>query len=297
MSKKLLSGILSIAVITGSICLGKSPDTNTQGETNMDKKKTQKAVKEAYGSIAKKSRGGCGCSCGCNADPEKFAESIGYTEQELKNIPPESNLALSCGNPTAFASLKKGETILDLGSGAGFDCFIAAKKVGPTGKVIGVDMTPEMIEKANANIKKYKIKNVEFKLGEIENLPIADNSVDVIISNCVINLSTDKAKVFKEAYRVLKNGGRIAFSDMALKKELPKKIRQNMAAYVGCISGAILIEDYRKMVETAGLKEVKTSIKGTSNCITNAKDPLNTNLEGKESIADSVVSIYVEGHK
>lgn len=266
----------------------------------MNKKKTQKIVREAYGKIAQEQEG-CGCST-CGPDTKTFAKSVGYSEEELKVIPEEANLALSCGNPTALASLKEGETALDLGSGAGFDCFLAATKVGSKGKIIGVDMTPEMIEKARENAEKNGIKNVEFRLGEIENLPVADGLVDVAISNCVINLSADKSKVFQEIYRVLKPGGRIAISDIALKKELPQKVRQSAKAYVGCIGGAALIGEYKKVVEASGLKDVKITIKGTSACIDpNTKDPIGRAIldglgEG-ESLEGCVVSVYVEGHK
>lgn len=211
-------------------------------------------------------------------------------------------MALSCGNPTALTSLKEGETVLDLGSGAGFDCFLAASKVGANGKVIGVDVTPEMIEKARDNAKKNRIENVEFRLGEIENLPVADNSVDAVISNCVINLSADKPKVFQEIYRVLKPGGRIAISDIALKKELPKKGRQSTKAYVGCIGGATLIAEYKKIVEASGLKDIKIIVKGSSACIDpNTKDPIGSailnGLGEDESLEGYVVSVYVEGYR
>lgn len=221
----------------------------------MDKKKTQKIVREAYGKIA---QGQKGCECGtCGPDTKTFVKSVGYSEEELKVIPEEANLALSCGNPTALASLKEGEIVLDLGSGAGFDCFLAASRVGANGKVIGVDMTPEMVEKAREIAEKNAVRNVEFRLGEIENLPVADNSIDVVISNCVINLSSNKPKVFQEIHRVLKPGGRIAISDIALLKELPKKIQESMEAYVGCVAGAMLINEYKRMVDTSGLKDVK----------------------------------------
>jgi len=265
----------------------------------MDKEKTKKVVKEHYGKIAQNQQG---CGCGCGPDSREFAKSIGYSEEELKKIPEEANLALSCGNPTALAELKKGEVVLDLGSGAGFDCFLAATKVGPKGRVIGIDMTPEMIEKARNNAKKNCIENVEFRLGEIENLPVEDNSVDVVISNCVINLSADKPRVFQEVYRVLKPGGRIAISDIALKKELPKKIQESIEAYVGCVGGAILIDEYKKIVETSGLKDVKITAKGTSACIDpNTKDPIGraimNSLGKNESLEEDVVSIYIDGRK
>ena len=266
----------------------------------MDKTTTGKIVREAYGKIA---QGQEGCGCGtCGPDAKEFAKSIGYSEGELAVIPDEANLALSCGNPTALASLKEGEVVLDLGSGAGFDCFLAATKVGPNGKVICVDMTPEMIEKARNNAKKSGIQNVEFRLGEIEHLPIRDNSVDVVISNCVINLSADKPRVFQEVYRVLKPGGRIAISDIALLKELPEKIRENIVAYVGCVGGAILINEYKKLVEASTLKEVSLTIKGSSACIdANTKDPIGgailDGLGDNKSLEGYVVSVYVEGYK
>ena len=172
-------------------------------------------------------------------------------------MPEGANLGLGCGNPTALASLKEGEVVLDLGSGGGFDAFLAAAKVGKTGKVIGVDMTPEMLTLARRNVANSQYRNVEFRLGEIENLPVADNTVDCIISNCVINLSPDKDKVFAEAFRVLKPGGRLMVSDLVLLKELPKKVRQSVEAYVGCIAGAQLKDDYLALWKAAGFKDVK----------------------------------------
>ena len=212
----------------------------------MDKEKTQMIVREAYGKIAQRQEG-CGYGS-CGPDTTEFAKSIGYSEEELRLIPDEANLALSCGNPTALASLREDEVVLDLGSGAGFDCFLAATKVSPNGKVIGVDMTPEMVEKARDNASKNGVGNVEFRLGEIEDLPVGNNSVDVFVSNCVINLSADKPKVFREIHRVLKPGGRIAISDIALLRELPKRIQESVEAYVGCVGGAILIDEYKKIV-------------------------------------------------
>ena len=268
-----------------------------------NKKTIKESVKEAYGKIAR-AQGGCGCgpAGACGTDTGQFAKSIGYTAEELNNIPKEANLGLSCGNPTTLASLKKGEVVLDRGSGAGFDCFLAAARVGKEGSIIGIDMTPDMIKKAKDNAKKNGIENVDFRLGDIEKLPVDDNSVDVVISNCVINLSIDKQQVFQEIYRVLKPGGRIAISDIALKKELPAKIRENVVAYIGCVGGAVLIDEYKKVVVGSGLKDVKITVKGTSNCAgPDTKDPISKvaldSLGENESIDDYVASMYVEGHK
>ncbi|PKM46375.1 MAG: arsenite S-adenosylmethyltransferase [Firmicutes bacterium HGW-Firmicutes-8] len=264
----------------------------------MDQNKTTKIVREAYGLFAKQ-QSGCGCSCG---DAGQYAKSLGYSETELNAIPAEANLALSCGNPTALAGLRAGETVLDLGSGAGFDCFLAASKVGPAGRIIGVDMTPEMIEKARSIARKDNFENVEFRLGEIENLPVADNSVDVVISNCVINLSADKTRVFQEINRVLKPGGRVAISDIALIKKLPEKVRSSMEAYVGCIAGAMLVDEYKGLVTASGLTDVKTMEKDDSVCIDpGTTDPIGRavldSLEEGQSLQDYVVSIYVEARK
>jgi arsenite methyltransferase len=265
----------------------------------MDKENAKKNVKESYGKIAREQQSGCGC--GCNNKSE-FAESIGYTKDELNVIPNEANLGLGCGNPLIFANLKKGDYVLDLGSGAGMDCFIASNKVGEKGKVIGIDMTPDMIEKAQKNAKKNNVKNVEFRLGEIEHMPVDDNLIDIVISNCVINLSTDKQKVFKEIYRVLKHGGKIAISDIALLKPLPQKIKKSMEAYVGCVSGAMLIDEYKKLVMGSGLKNVKVTIKGSSSCIKpDTNDPIGRamldGLSENESLENYVVSVYVEAYK
>jgi SAM-dependent methyltransferase len=186
-----------------------------------------------------------------------LSKSISYTDEELGVIPDGANMGLGCGNPTALASLSEGEVVLDLGSGGGIDCFLAAHAVGASGKVIGVDMTPEMIEKARENASKGGYQNVEFRLGEIEHLPVADSSVDVIISNCVINLSTDKAQVFGEAYRVLKPGGRIMVSDIVLLKELPESIRNDMNAWACCVGGANMKEEYLAKIGAAGFRDVE----------------------------------------
>lgn len=266
----------------------------------MKREEIKNNVREAYGNIVQ-GKDSCGCGT-CGPDAREFARSIGYSEEELKVIPDEANLALSCGNPTALASLKKGETVLDLGSGAGFDCFLAADKVGRNGKIIGVDLTAKMIKKARDSAKKNKIKNVEFRLGDIENLPVADNSVDAVISNCVINLSPDKQKVFQEIFRVLKPGGRVAISDIALNKKLPEKILDSIDAYVGCISGAILVDEYERMVRSSGLKEVKITSKRSSCCIgPDTKDPIGRtildSLEDDQFLEEYAVTIYIEAHK
>jgi SAM-dependent methyltransferase len=223
----------------------------------------KKHVRERYARAAKPGTSCCAPAAspwGCGQpglSEEKAGRMIGYSPEELKSIPEDANLGLGCGNPAALAGLKKGETVLDLGSGAGIDCFLAAARVGPSGRVIGVDMTPEMIDRARANTRKNGYKNVEFRLGEIENLPAADNSIDVIISNCVINLSTDKGRVFGEALRVLRPGGRMMVSDLALKKPLPAAIRESVEAYVACIAGAMIKDDYLGAVRDAGFKDIQ----------------------------------------
>ena len=228
----------------------------------MKEENIKKAVRESYAKVA--SGSSCcsapvtGSSCCGQVDQAKeISSNIGYSKEDLNKVPEGSNLGLGCGNPIAMASLAKGEVVLDLGSGAGFDCFLAAEKVGPRGRVIGVDMTPEMLEKAKENAQKGGFSNVEFRLGEIENLPVADGIIDIIISNCVINLAPDKDRVFSESFRVLKPGGRIMVSDIVLTKELPDFIKNNMAAYVGCISGAIIKDNYLNAIKKAGFRDVK----------------------------------------
>jgi len=224
----------------------------------MKEDKIKKIVRNRYAKIAKTNSSCCTTSCGCGAQTNKeMSKHVGYSEEEMDSVPEGANMGLGCGNPTALASLKEGETILDLGSGGGFDCFLAANKVGKTGKVIGVDMTPEMLEKARANARKNKYKNVEFRLGEIENLPVADNAVDVVISNCVINLSPDKKRVFEEAYRTLSPNGRLMVSDIVLLEDLPDVIRKNAEAYGACIAGAEKKERYLALIEGAGFRNVK----------------------------------------
>lgn len=216
----------------------------------MQKEEVKKIVREGYTNILKQQ------SCGCCRDSKKnfdeeIARQIGYSNEEIK-LAPDANLGLGCGNPVALSKIKEGDTVLDLGSGAGFDCFLASKRVGQSGKVIGVDMTKEMIEKARANAAKYSYSNVEFRQGEIEELPVEDDSVDVVISNCVINLSPDKAKVFEEAYRVLKKGGRMYVSDIVLLGELTPEQKSNPHLLVGCVSGALPKQEYLDVVEGAG---------------------------------------------
>jgi arsenite methyltransferase len=229
-------------------------------------------VRDQYGAMARAGSSCCGpASTGCcapSADPTALAAAIGYDATELARILPDgANLGLSCGNPGAIADLKPGEVVLDLGSGAGFDAFLSGPKVGFTGRVIGVDMTPDMLAKARGNTAGYALRtglaNVEFRMGEIEYLPVADASVDVVISNCVINLSTDKPQVWREIARVLKPGGRVAVSDIVLLRPLPEAVRGAINAYVGCIAGASLIEDLRRMMIEAGLIDVRLTPKST----------------------------------
>ncbi len=220
----------------------------------MKEEKVRKMVRKGYGKIASSQKSGCGCGCG---SAENVSEQIGYSEEELKSLPEGANMNLGCGNPVALASLKTGETVIDLGSGGGIDCFLASKKVGPKGKVIGVDMTTEMLDKARANCKRGNYSNVEFRLGEIENLPIADNTADIIISNCVINLSPNKQQVFNEAFRVLKPKGRLMISDMVLLKEIPKAIMDNVQAYIGCVAGAENKKEYLSQIKQAGFDNVQ----------------------------------------
>lgn len=244
-----------------------NPDHHKRrGENNMKQEiakeeELRKVVRKGYAKVAKQENSCCTpapSTCGCTASTSaELSKRIGYNQQELDSVPEGANLGLGCGNPIALASLKQGETVLDLGSGAGFDCFLAANKVGKNGRVIGVDMTPEMIDKARENARKGKYGNVEFRLGEIENLPVADNTVDIIISNCVINLSPDKKRVFQEAFRVLKPGGRLMVSDIVLTKPLPDVIKENIEAYVGCLSGAEMKDKYLQLIEAAGFDQVK----------------------------------------
>jgi arsenite methyltransferase len=220
-----------------------------------DRDTAREAVRERYGQIA---AGGSSCCCGSldrkTGDDQSL--KLGYTEEDLASVPEGANLGLGCGNPQAIAALKPGEVVVDLGAGAGFDCFLAARAVGPTGRVIGVDMTSEMVQKARENARNSQYDNVEFRLGEIEHLPIADATADVVISNCVINLSPDKLSVYTEAFRVLTPGGRLAVSDVVATAELPQEWRENMRLLSSCISGASTVEEVRSMLERAGFVDI-----------------------------------------
>jgi len=227
----------------------------------MEDTEVKKSVRENYANVARQANSCCApsattASC-CGGGSQTASKAIGYSDEDIASVPDGANLGLGCGNPVALASLKEGEVVLDLGSGAGFDCFLASKKVGPTGKVIGVDMTPEMLDRARENARKGEYKNVDFRLGEIENLPVADNSVDAIISNCVINLSVDKPRVFAEGHRVLKPGGRVMVSDIVLLQALPEFLKSSIQAYVGCIAGAMRIDEYVNTIKQAGFKDVR----------------------------------------
>jgi arsenite methyltransferase len=241
-----------------------------------DPETVRDTVRMGYGKIAKSGSSCCGAT---RCDGDALAQTVGYSEQELAALPEGANMGLSCGNPTAIASLREGEVILDLGSGGGFDVFIASRKVGPTGHVIGVDMTPEMISKARRNIGAHRkhtgLDNVEFRLGEIEHLPVADASVDVVISNCVINLSPDKPQVWREIARVLKPGGRVAVSDLALLQPLPTAVREMVEALIGCVAGAVLVEEIRQIISAVGLANVQLKPKaGYVDSMESWEDPL-----------------------
>ncbi len=215
-------------------------------------------VRERYAQTARQAdKAGCGCGCGCGgASP---SEQLGYARTELDSIPVEADLGLGCGNPTALAGLQAGETVLDLGSGGGIDCFLAARRVGPQGRVIGVDMTAEMIDRARAAARQAGFQNVEFRLGEIENLPVADGTADAVISNCVINLSPDKGRVFREAFRALKPGGRLLVSDVVLSGELPAALREDAESWAACVSGALPEQEYLQLIREAGFSAVKVA--------------------------------------
>ena len=231
------------------------------------KEKIKRTVRETYGKIARSETSGClpGSDASCcgtpDFDPEKVSSFLGYSEEDLGSVPEGANLGLGCGNPVAIASLKEGEVVVDLGSGGGFDCFLAARQVGEAGRVIGVDMTPDMISKARKNAESITAANVEFRLGEIEHLPVADGTADIIISNCVINLSPDKDSVYREAFRVLKPGGRLSISDIVTTRTLPEEIQEDLALVSACVGGAATIDDTEKALKDAGFVDIRISDK------------------------------------
>ena len=279
-----------------------------------DKEKVRQAVRESYGNIAKSvsvvsgigpAPACCGTSetsmptnaqASCCGSPEVTSEQLnelmGYSKEDVLSAPEGANMGLGCGNPVALASLKPGETVVDLGAGGGFDCFLAAKQVGETGKVIGVDMTPDMVTKARMNAEKVGTKNVEFRLGEIENLPVADNSTDIIMSNCVINLSPDKLSVYRDAFRILKPGGRLAISDIVATAPLPDEVQKNLALVAACVGGAATIDDTVAVLKETGFQDIKIQPKDESRELIRAWDPSKSDNAG-----DYVVSAYIEAVK
>ncbi len=274
----------------------------------MKQEEIKKYVRDRYARAANQGTSCCQPAtpcCGGGKETDIISKSIGYTDQDLKAVPEGANLGLGCGNPLALASLREGETVLDLGSGAGFDCFLAARQVGKSGKVIGVDMTPEMLDKARGNAEKGDFTNVEFRLGEIENLPVADNQADIVISNCVINLSPAKARVFQESFRALKPGGRLMVSDIVLLQELPQEIRNSVAAYTACVAGAETKESYLGAIRNAGFQRIQILEETVFPTEILANDPMarevvkNLNLSPQKikELANSVVSVKVSAVK
>lgn len=263
--------------------------------TQLANDKIRNAVREQYGKVAEADTAACACSStACCDTPTLDAKStsmaLGYSQGEVNQVPEGANMGLGCGNPQAIAALKSGETVLDLGSGGGFDCFLAAQAVGILGQVIGVDMTPAMISKARANADKIAATHIEFRLGEIENLPVADAVVDVIISNCVINLSPDKARVFQEAYRVLQPGGRLAISDVVATAELPASLQQDMALFTGCMAGASAIPVLETLLQQAGFQAIQIKPKDAS------REFIRDWVPGSQ-IEDYVVAATIEAYK
>ncbi len=277
-----------------------------------EEEKIRKSVRRAYGNVAKagkfikiptnssmccgtdqlpsqKSSNGCGC-CSKEFDPDTMSTYLGYSKQDMDTVPEGVNLGLGCGSPKTIAGIKKGETVIDLGSGGGFDCFLAAKEVGQKGRVIGVDMTPEMISRSRDNLEKMKTDNVEFRLGEIEHLPVEDNVADLIISNCVVNLSPAKQQVYKDAFRVLKKGGRIAISDIIALKPLPDDVKNDLSLVSACIGGAALIDETKKMLQNAGFDQIKITPKKVSQAIVDEWLP-------KSRAGEFVAPAYIEAKK
>ncbi len=256
----------------------------------------RQAVRKTYAKVANSDSdvipagGGCNCGPESNTTPEQMSVALGYSDDDVKSVPKGANMGLGCGNPQAIAALKPGETVVDLGSGGGFDCFLAAKVVGENGQVIGIDMTPDMISKARTNTEKIDFKNVEFRLGEIEHIPVADNSSDVIISNCVISLSPDKPQVYKDIYRVLKKEGRIAISDIIALKELPQEIQNDIELHAGCVAGALLKDELETILRNVGFTNIHITIKEGS------KEFLDQWMPGK-NLGEYIASANIEAVK
>lgn len=302
-----------------ALCCGGSANPMTTDEIStsiaaFEDIKLKRAIRNNYGAVAEQNSQACGCSANQTIITlAQQAKILGYSEEDLATIPDLANLGLGCGNPTTLASIQKGEVVVDLGSGGGIDCFLAAKKSGSTGHVIGVDMTSQMIERARMSLVESEFNNVEFRLGEIEHLPIADNSADVIISNCVVNLSTNKGQVFREAFRVLKPGGRLMISDIILTKELPAKVKESIASYVGCVGGAMLKDEYLEIIRQAGFSDVKIVSERTAGSITQnsakSKGPKpkifvggkeidhNLSFEDIDGVEESILSVNVQARK
>jgi len=257
----------------------------------MKAEKIKKIVRDGYAKALSQSTSCCPTSSCCSGTDQakNVSKIVGYSDAEISTVPEGANLGFGCGNPVAIALLKAGDIVLDLGSGAGFDAFLAAKRVGEKGRVIGVDMTPEMVAKAKENARKGNYTNVEFKLGEIETLPVDDSSVNVIISNCVINLSPDKEQVFKEAFRVLKPGGRLMVSDLVLVKDLTKALKESVEAYVGCLAGAIKRDEYLNLITMAGFQDVKV--------ISESSYPVDAMFDNLKGAENTIASIKVSAVK
>ena len=273
----------------------------------MKEKEIKRAVKEGYARIAKQATSYYSSQEGSGYfdNLEDICKRIGYSEEDISAAPPESNLGLGCGNPVALAAIKEGERVLDMGSGAGFDCFLASSLVGPSGQVIGVDITSEMVDKARANAKKGGYENIDFRQGDLENMPVADSYVDVVISNCVINLVPNKRLVFKEAFRVLKPGGRLAISDVVLTRELPDFVKNSTKAYIGCLAGAIMKQESLQIIGNVGFSDISVAAESSFPvqsllCESRGSSAIEMpqfSPEQQKEIAESVLSIKVNARK
>ena len=273
----------------------------------MKEKEIKRAVKEGYARIAKQATSYYSSQEGTGYfdNLEQICKRIGYSEEDISAAPPESNLGLGCGNPVALAAIKEGETVLDMGSGAGFDCFLASSLVGASGQVIGVDITSEMVDKARANARKGGYENIDFRQGDLENMPVADSYVDVVISNCVINLVPNKRLVFKEAFRVLKPGGRLAISDVVLTRELPDFVKNSTKAYIGCLAGAIMKQEYLEIIANVGFSDISVAAESSfpvQSLLCESRGSAAIEMpqfspEQQKEIAESVLSIKVNARK